>query len=784
MRGISLFPLQLTTGGIALVLDAVKDGLQWFISGLTPAFIWAVLGIAVCIAAFSYYWVCLKPRPHSLEWIEMSEAKSKPKRFSFTLPYHPMTKADIVPVIVLTLAYALTAFFQLGNTKSPQTWQSFDSYVYVSFQSDTPVEIGGVGWFAGLDTGNYALEVSMDGEHWTALRLVEEVWDGGTYREKQPGEDTTGMSTREAYYWTEEAPDATIGSTVSFNQGYNTVFKWHKITETNGATVTGQYFRLTGKPDTSHPPMEMGEMVFYGANGEKLEFHPQNGAYNLFDEQDLVPEHSTYMDSTYFDEIYHPRTAYENLNHIYPYEASHPPLGKLIIALGITIFGMTPFGWRFMGTLFGVLMVPILYIFLKNLFGKTNLAICGACLFTFDFMHLVQTRIATIDTYGVIFILLSYYFFYRWLAVPAGKPFRKYLIPLSLSGILWGIGCASKWTVVYAGIGLAVMWLIGVIFRGLEWHRLTHLTAEEAAAAEIDAKAEAKKKAKSKGKRVDKPDPKPMPYPQHVICTVLASILVFVILPVCIYTCSYFPYATARGNEGSFLDMAGESLAWPATKLPEYLQTASASITPEDGLGDRATKFFNAIPTNDNPVDIMMKNQYFMFTYHQGVHDAHPYQSYWYQWIFDARPILYYRDLDFQSVNGTKSLFASFNNPLVSWMGLAAFFVVIYQTIRRKSGTGLFIVISILSQFVPWLGIGRTLFAYHYFPTVLFLTFAISYMLNDMLERKRKGYRQVVYGFTGCVVALYAVFYPALIGIYMPTWYAELFLRWFPSWPL
>jgi dolichyl-phosphate-mannose--protein O-mannosyl transferase len=96
----------------------------------------------------------------------------------------------------------------------------------------------------------------------------------------------------------------------------------------------------------------------------------------------------------------------------------------------------------------------------------------------------------------------------------------------------------------------------------------------------------------------------------------------------------------------------------------------------------------------------------------------------------------------------------------------------------------LFILIAILSQFVPWLGIGRILFAYHYFPTTLFLVFAIAYLMNDMMIRHRKGWRLAVYGFTGFSVALYAMFYPALIGLYTPMWYSEFFLRWLPSWPL
>ena len=41
------------------------------------------------------------------------------------------------------------------------------------------------------------------------------------------------------------------------------------------------------------------------------------------------------------------------------YETTHPPLGKDLIMVGIALFGMTAFGWRFAGTLFGVLLVPL-----------------------------------------------------------------------------------------------------------------------------------------------------------------------------------------------------------------------------------------------------------------------------------------------------------------------------------------------------------------------------------------------------------------------------------------
>ena len=176
----------------------------------------------------------------------------------------------------------------------------------------------------------------------------------------------------------------------------------------------------------------------------------------LCDEQELVPEKQNFMNSSYFDEIYHARTAWEHLNRVYPYEITHPPLGKIIIGLGISLFGMTPFGWRFSGTLFGVLMLPLLYVFAKKLFGgKTVPAACTALMAT-DFMHFVQTRIATIDVYAVFFILLMYLFMYQFVR---GKGSWY----LALSGVAFGLGAASKWTCFYAGAGLAVIWAIWVM---------------------------------------------------------------------------------------------------------------------------------------------------------------------------------------------------------------------------------------------------------------------------------------------------------------------------------
>lgn len=662
--------------------ESVRYGLGWFFSSLAPAAIWVPVALAICLAFFVYYWRCLRPRPHSLEWISMAVARSQPRYMTLTLRRHPFQRKDVLPMLLITVVYAATAFFRLGDTDVPQTYTVFQDDTSYTFSFSQPVTVDKLSYYTTLGEGSYRLEWSQDGgKSWQSLTL-EQPYDSLLKWEvmdlTQPGED-------------EE--------------------------EAHGA-ITAELWRISANSVRRYEGLWLAELALWNRGEALVPQYVSAGGETLFDESDVWAMKATYLNSSYFDEIYHPRTALEHLNNIYPYEVSHPPLGKLIIAVGISLFGMTPFGWRFMGTLFGVLMLPIFYVFLKNLFGKTPVAVCGTCLFAFDFMHLVQTRIATIDTYGVFFILVSYYFMYRWLTVPAGTKLRRSVPSLFLCGLFWGIGCASKWTVVYAGAGLALLWLLGLIFKGREWRRL---------ATEQD------------GSPADTPLPR---FGAHVAGTIVLSVLFFIAIPLCIYVAAYIPYVTAAAARD----------------------------------GTQAT--FQSL------LDIVWDNQVFMLTYHQGVHTPHPYESYWYQWIFDGRPILYYRDLDYSASLGIKSLFASFNNPLVSWGGLLAFFAVLIQTIRRKSGKGLFILIAILSQFLPWLPIGRILFAYHYFPTTLFLVFAITYLMNDMFARRRRGYRLAVYGFTGCAVGLYALFYPALTGLYMPVWYSQAFLRWLPSWPL
>ena len=330
-------------------------------------------------------------------------------------------RRDWAALLLVTLAYACFAFSHLGDTQTALTSWTPQQGESVVLEADGECAI--LTYLPGIapDSAHYAarvgvniqVETSQDGETWT---------DCGTL---------------------------TDGS----------VFAWKQYQ----LSTPGRYVRLTALDGSV--TLNEASLFYTGTRVQATVLSRDPAAQALVDEQQVVPAYTTYENSTYFDEIYHARTAYEHILGLEPYENTHPTLGKLIISLGIRIFGMNPFGWRFMGALFGVLMLPVLYHLLKQLFGRTRLCTAGTLLFAFDFMHFTQTRIATIDTYAVFFLLLMYdamlVFLRRDLLRDSWK---KLLPPLMACGVFTGLGIAAKWTAAYGALGLAALFFGKLLF--------------------------------------------------------------------------------------------------------------------------------------------------------------------------------------------------------------------------------------------------------------------------------------------------------------------------------
>ncbi|MCL2559696.1 MAG: phospholipid carrier-dependent glycosyltransferase [Turicibacter sp.] len=237
------------------------------------------------------------------------------------------------------------------------------------------------------------------------------------------------------------------------------VFAWDYIT----LSETARFIRLTPTTGRLHL-LEMGfrDEQFELATVVNVD---QSGAL-LFDEQQLVPTQlRDVMHSAYFDEIYYPRAAYEFLHQMDVNEWTHPPLGKVIQSWSISLFGMTPFAWRLPGVIAGLLTIPLLYALAKALFKEMFWASFATLIFAFDFMPFVQSRLATLDSYMVLFILGMFYFMYRYtqLDLLDEEQVKQGRLFLALSGVFTGLALATKWSGFYGGLGIFILFVFAWI---------------------------------------------------------------------------------------------------------------------------------------------------------------------------------------------------------------------------------------------------------------------------------------------------------------------------------
>lgn len=137
------------------------------------------------------------------------------------------------------------------------------------------------------------------------------------------------------------------------------------------------------------------------------------------------------------------------------YQWDHPPLGKHIISIGIALFGNSAFGWRITSAIFGAIGVVLLYLLGTRLTGNRFIGVLAAGLLLLDGLYFVYSRMGLVDIYVTVIMLAAILMCADYLSSPPDR----IRWPLFLTGVLLGLGIATKWNAGYlAGfIGLAVV---------------------------------------------------------------------------------------------------------------------------------------------------------------------------------------------------------------------------------------------------------------------------------------------------------------------------------------
>jgi dolichyl-phosphate-mannose--protein O-mannosyl transferase len=149
----------------------------------------------------------------------------------------------------------------------------------------------------------------------------------------------------------------------------------------------------------------------------------------------------------FFDEVHYLPAARALLALSHPVNVEHPMLGKELIALGISLFGDNPFGWRIMPALFGTLAMLAGMRALWFASGSRFASIAGGILLATAFPLFVQSRIAMLDIFMASFLLVA-----LWAFAGAVRENETGRWRLAIAGIALGLSMASKWNAAPLGV--------------------------------------------------------------------------------------------------------------------------------------------------------------------------------------------------------------------------------------------------------------------------------------------------------------------------------------------
>ena len=133
------------------------------------------------------------------------------------------------------------------------------------------------------------------------------------------------------------------------------------------------------------------------------------------------------QDTLIYDEAYYVPAARSIVEGGELLAAEHPPLAKLLISFGITVFGDNQWGWRIPSIIFSVALVVFFYYLCRELAGR-NVALFSTLIFAFETLVFNYSGLAMLVVFSTAFMLLAFLFYLRGHYVISG-------ILITLSGL-------------------------------------------------------------------------------------------------------------------------------------------------------------------------------------------------------------------------------------------------------------------------------------------------------------------------------------------------------------
>ncbi|WP_372453698.1 dolichyl-phosphate-mannose--protein mannosyltransferase [Acrocarpospora catenulata] len=414
----------------------------------------------------------------------------------------------------------------------------------------------------------------------------------------------------------------------------------------------------------------------------------------------------------------------------------HPPLGKWMIALGEWLFGLTPFGWRFMAAVVGSLSILILARVARRMTRSTLLGCLAGFLLALDGLHFVLSRTALLDIFLMFWLLAGFaclvvdrdrsrqrladWYESSGGLVTGGGPSLG-LRPWRLAaGLCLGAGLATKWTTVFflAAFGImTVLWDLGAR-RAAGLHAPVRQTAQR-----------------------DLPP----------------ALAWMVGVPLLTYLVSFAGwFATAGGY--------GRNWAQATSGGPVYF-------------------VFDSIRS-------LFDYQKQILQFHTGLAATHPYESDPWSWPLLLRPVAFF----YESPKGCGAESCSWavlgtGTPIIWFGGLLALIAMIAWYVATRDWRAGAVLLGYAAGWLPWFYFAfadnRTMFLFYAIPMVPFMILAIVLVAGLVMGPEgapgnRRTYGAVVVGaFALLALVNFWWLYPVLSAEHIPyqDWYDRMLFK-------
>ncbi|WP_240436193.1 phospholipid carrier-dependent glycosyltransferase [Streptomyces sp. CC0208] len=421
---------------------------------------------------------------------------------------------------------------------------------------------------------------------------------------------------------------------------------------------------------------------------------------------------------------------------------AHPPMGKWVIALGEWMFGLTPFGWRFMTAALGTLSVLMLCRIGRRLFRSTLLGCLAGALLAMDGLHVVMSRTALLDLVVMFFVLAAF----GSLLVDRDRARSRLAAALPVGED--GRARPDVHTGDHAGTGSRPWRLAAGVFLGLaaatKWNGLYVLVF-------------------------------------FVVLTVLWDV----------------GSRRVAGSPRPYLAVLNRDLGWSLLSLvpvavATYLATWTGWFLSDDGYdrhwADGRDGTWSWIPA---PLRSLWHYETNVYDFNVGLHNPHKYQSNPWSWLVQGRPVLF----DYQSpkpgqdgcttaVDCSRTVLA-LGTPLLWWSACGALLYLLFRWALRRDWRAGAVLCAVGAGYLPWfLYQDRTIFSFYAVVFVPYLCLAVAMTVGALLgppgaDRTRRTRGAVAAGTLVLLIAWnFIYFFPLYTGATIPyaDWHSRMWL--------